>query len=138
MVRGTGAEHSVRAHQGGIQGIESSGNWIYTIGWSSRFETIAFICIFIEVEMLSFPRHGRAVPDSQVKLFDSRNLKSVSSFTFTAGPSLLNVHPEKSTTLVLTSNTGLVNVVDVLNPLSGEFYQVNYSLSVIFLLIQSF
>lgn len=29
-------ENSVRAHQGSIQAIESSSNWIYTIGWSSR------------------------------------------------------------------------------------------------------
>jgi PAB-dependent poly(A)-specific ribonuclease subunit 2 len=36
MKRNSGSEHSVRAHQGSIQAIESSGNWIYTIGWSTR------------------------------------------------------------------------------------------------------
>ncbi|KAG8827255.1 poly(A)-specific ribonuclease [Serendipita sp. 399] len=99
-----GSELSVRAHQGSIQAIEASGNWIYTIGWTSR--------------------HGRPIPDTLVKIFDSRNLKAMSSFNFSAGPSFLNVHPKKSTILVLASNTGVVNIVDVLHPTSGEFHQL--------------
>ncbi|KAG8829897.1 poly(A)-specific ribonuclease [Serendipita sp. 400] len=103
--RDFGSEASIRAHQGSIQAIEASGNWIYTIGWSSR--------------------NGRPIPDPLVKIFDSRNFKAMSSFTFSAGPSFLNVHPKKSTILVLTSNTGVVNIVDVLNPASGEFHQLD-------------
>ena len=34
--RSSGTELSVRAHQGSIQAIESSGNWVYTIGWTLR------------------------------------------------------------------------------------------------------
>ncbi|KAG8787431.1 poly(A)-specific ribonuclease [Serendipita sp. 397] len=104
--RDFGSEASIRAHQGSIQAIEASGNWIYTIGWSSR--------------------NGRPIPDPLVKIFDSRNFKAMSSFTFSAGPSFLNVHPKKSTILVLTSNTGVVNIVDVLNPASGEFHQASF------------
>lgn len=68
--------------------------------------------------------HGRPIPDPLVKIFDMRNLRTMSSFNFAAGPSFLAVHPQKSTTLVLTSNTGVVNIVDVLNSTSSEFHQV--------------
>jgi hypothetical protein len=51
----------------------------------------------------------------------------MSSFNFANGPSLLNVHPLKSTTLVLTANTGVVNVVDIFKPDTSEFYQVRRS-----------
>jgi len=64
-------------------------------------------------------RNGRPTPDSQVKIFDARNLKTMSSFNFANGPSL------KSTTLVLTANTGVVNVVDILKPDMSELYQVS-------------
>ncbi|CCA66899.1 related to PAN2-component of Pab1p-stimulated poly(A) ribonuclease [Serendipita indica DSM 11827] len=103
--RNSTSEHIVKAHQGSVQAIESSGNWIYSIGWSSL--------------------NGRPIPDPVVKIFDSRNLKLASSFNFAAGPSFLNVHPVKSTTLVLTSNSGVVNIVDVLNPSLGEFHQLD-------------
>jgi hypothetical protein len=45
---------------------------------------------------------------------------------FSDGPAFINILPKRSSSLVITSNQGLVNVVDVLNPNSGsEFYQVN-------------
>lgn len=42
MNRNSGTENSVRAHQGSIQAIESSSNWVYTIGWSSRYVCLDF------------------------------------------------------------------------------------------------
>ena len=48
----------------------------------------------------------------------------MSSFTFSAGPALLNVLPGSSTSLILSSTNGLVNIVDVLDPASGQFFQV--------------
>lgn len=74
------------------------------------------------------PRLGRPYPDPLVKLFDVRNLRPMSSFTFSAGPSLLNVLPGNSTSLMLSSTNGLVNIVDVLNPASGQFFQVKLHL----------
>jgi len=52
----------------------------------------------------------------------------MSSFTFSAGPTLLNVLPGNSTGLMLSSTNGLVNIVDVLNPASGQFFQVGLRL----------
>jgi PAB-dependent poly(A)-specific ribonuclease subunit 2 len=120
MKRNSGTELSVRAHQGSIQAIESSGNWVYTIGW-----TIRCVTSFSHTQTVNETnRNGRPTPDSQVKIFDTRNLKTMSSFNFANGPSLLNVHPLKSTSLILTANTGVVNVVDILKPDASEFYQV--------------
>lgn len=31
-----GAELSVKAHSSGIQGLQTSGNYVYTIGWTLR------------------------------------------------------------------------------------------------------
>jgi len=44
---------------------------------------------------------------------------------FPAGPAFINVLPKRSSSLVVTSNQGLVNIVDSSNPTSAnEFYQV--------------
>lgn len=32
-----GTESSVFAHAGGVQGLQSSGNYVYTIGWGYRY-----------------------------------------------------------------------------------------------------
>ena len=48
---------------------------------------------------------------------------------FSEGPAFINLLPKRSSSLVITSNQGLVNIVDVLNPNSdSEFYQVGYSM----------
>ncbi|CAG8768565.1 12220_t:CDS:2, partial [Acaulospora colombiana] len=37
MKRNSGSENMIRAHQGSVRAINSSGNWIYTIGWNIRY-----------------------------------------------------------------------------------------------------
>lgn len=43
---------------------------------------------------------------------------------FSGGPAFLNRLPTKSATIVITSNEGLVNIVDVSNPADSQFHQV--------------
>jgi hypothetical protein len=44
---------------------------------------------------------------------------------FPSGPAFINLLPKRSSSLVVTSNQGLVNIVDTSNPTSAnEFYQV--------------
>lgn len=42
-------ESSVKAHYSGIEGLQSSGNFAYTIGWGLRFNGLALNC-----EIISF------------------------------------------------------------------------------------
>jgi hypothetical protein len=52
-------------------------------------------------------------------------MKPLPPIPFPAGPAFINLLPMRSSSLVVTSNQGLVNIVDTSNPTSAnEFYQV--------------
>ncbi|KAH9843028.1 ubiquitin carboxyl-terminal hydrolase-domain-containing protein [Rhodofomes roseus] len=97
--------NSVRAHIGGIQGLEASGNYIYTIGLGTR--------------------QGRPYPDPLVKVYDIRALKPLPPLPFASGPAFINIIPKRPSTLAITSHQGLVNIVDASNPTVNEFYQLD-------------
>ncbi len=69
-------------------------------------------------------------------------MKPLPPVPFPTGPAFINVLPKRSSSLVVTSNQGLVNIVDTSNPTSAnEFYQVivtSLSLGTCFILILSF
>ncbi|KAF8479133.1 PAB-dependent poly-A-specific ribonuclease subunit PAN2 [Russula ochroleuca] len=101
-----GAENTVKAHASEIQGLQSSGNHVYTIGWGLR--------------------QSRPVPDPLVKIYDLRSMRPLSPLPFPSGPAFINLLPMRSSSLVVTSNQGLVNIVDTSNPTSAnEFYQLD-------------
>ncbi|KAG8872977.1 poly(A)-specific ribonuclease [Tulasnella sp. 331] len=97
------AQNTAFAHSGGIQGLEISGNQIFTCGWGFR--------------------QSRPHPDPLVKVYDIRSLKPLPPIPFAQGPAHVSVHPRKSSSLVITSAEGLVNIVDLSNPVSGQEYQ---------------
>ncbi|KAI0933597.1 hypothetical protein AcW1_005383 [Taiwanofungus camphoratus] len=96
---------SVRAHVSGVQGLEGSGHYVYTIGLGTR--------------------QGRPFPDPLVKVYDMRALKPLSPLPFASGPAFVNKIPKRTSTLAITSNQGLVNIVDASNPTINEFYQLD-------------
>lgn len=70
-------------------------------------------------------RQARAIPDPLVKVYDIRTMKPLPPVPFPAGPAFINVLPRRSSTIVVTSNQGLINIVDTSNPTNAtEFYQV--------------
>lgn len=70
-------------------------------------------------------RQARAIPDPLVKVYDIRTMKPLPPVPFPAGPAFINVLPKRSSTIVVTSNQGLINIVDTSNPTNAtEFYQV--------------
>ncbi|KAI0308687.1 WD40-repeat-containing domain protein [Amylostereum chailletii] len=106
MRRDGGAENSVKAHASEIQGLQSSGNYVYTIGWGLR--------------------QSRPIPDPLVKLYDLRTMRALPPIPFPAGPAFINLLPRRSSSIVVASNQGLINVVDTSNPTNGnEFYQLD-------------
>lgn len=44
---------------------------------------------------------------------------------FSDGPTFIQRLPNRQSAIIVVSNEGLVNVVDVSNPSDNEFYQVN-------------
>ncbi|KAI0247045.1 PAB-dependent poly-A-specific ribonuclease subunit PAN2, partial [Lactifluus subvellereus] len=100
------AENTVKAHASEVQGLLSSGNYVYTIGWGLR--------------------QSRPVPDPLVKIYDLRSMRPLPPVPFPAGPAFINLLPMRPSSLVVTSNQGLVNIVDTSNPTSAnEFYQLD-------------
>ncbi|KAI0637414.1 ubiquitin carboxyl-terminal hydrolase-domain-containing protein [Trametes polyzona] len=98
---------SVRAHVNGIADIESSSNFLYTIGYGVR--------------------QGIRWPDPLVKIYDLRNMKALPPIPSPSGPSYLTRVPNRATTLAITTAEGLVQIVDVTNPTANEFYQLDVS-----------
>lgn len=69
-------------------------------------------------------RQGRPHPDPLVKVYDTRTMKPLPPVPFPAGPAFIDVLPKRTSTIVVTSSQGLVNIVDVSNVANTEFQQV--------------
>ncbi|KZS98990.1 cysteine proteinase [Sistotremastrum niveocremeum HHB9708] len=89
-------EGSAPAHASGIQGLVSSGNFVYSIGWGMRA--------------------SRPAPDPYVKVYDIRTLRPLAPIPFPNGPAFINLDPTRDSSIVLTSDTGLIQVVDATDP----------------------
>ncbi|KAL4065261.1 PAB-dependent poly-A-specific ribonuclease subunit PAN2 [Scleroderma citrinum] len=104
-IRRENGENSVQAHSSGVQDLQVTGNFFFTIGWSLR--------------------RGHEFPDPLVKMYDIRNMRPLPPIPFSEGPAFINLMPKHSSNLIVTSSQGLVNVVDVSDAsnISG-FYQL--------------
>ncbi|KAL5528994.1 hypothetical protein ACEPAG_4968 [Sanghuangporus baumii] len=104
--KGDFGEQFVKAHTKGVQGLEVSGNLMFSIGWGLR--------------------QGRPFPEPLVKIYDLRSFKALPPVSFSEGPGFINVLPRRASSIVITSTRGLVNIVDTTNPAGGgEFYQLD-------------
>lgn len=75
-------------------------------------------------------RQSRPFPDPLVKVYDLRTMRPLPPVPFSAGPAFINALPKSSSTVAVTSNQGLINIVDVSNPnTASEFYQVSFTKS---------
>ncbi|TFK86247.1 hypothetical protein K466DRAFT_493169 [Polyporus arcularius HHB13444] len=97
--------NAIKAHLSGIQGIEATSTLLYTIGLGIR--------------------QGRPYPDPLVKIYDLRTLKALPPIPFSTGPAFITRFPNRPSTLAITSNQGLVQIVDSSNPASNEFHQLD-------------
>ncbi|KAF9567565.1 hypothetical protein CPC08DRAFT_703099 [Agrocybe pediades] len=106
MGRTTASENFVKAHARSVQALETSGNFVFTIGMGER--------------------QSRPFLDPLVKVYDLRTMKPLPPIPFTAGPAFIHAVPNKTSSLAVISNQGLVNIVDASNPsASNEFYQLD-------------
>ncbi|KAH3679886.1 hypothetical protein WICMUC_000629 [Wickerhamomyces mucosus] len=70
-------------------------------------------------------RHGNHVLDPFVNVYDLRTLKSLPPIPFPAGASFVRLHPRLSSSAIIASKTGQIQVVDVHNPSDVQLYQVD-------------
>ncbi|KAI6007843.1 ubiquitin carboxyl-terminal hydrolase-domain-containing protein [Pisolithus marmoratus] len=104
-IRRENGEASVQAHSSGVQDLQVTGNFFFTIGRSLR--------------------RGHEFPDPLVKVYDLRSMRPLTPIPFSEGPSFINLVPKHSSRLVVTSAQGLVNVVDVSDATNANgFYQL--------------
>ncbi|KAF8831781.1 hypothetical protein HHX47_DHR1001266 [Lentinula edodes] len=105
-IRNGGSESVVKAHYGGIQGLQTTGNFVFTIGMSLR--------------------QAHPFPDPLVKVYDLRNMRALPPISFAASPAFINVVPNRSATIAVTSNSGSISIVDASNfgGISNDFSQI--------------
>ncbi|PWN41313.1 hypothetical protein IE81DRAFT_292061 [Ceraceosorus guamensis] len=104
--RSLNVEHRLHAHPGGLIEVQAEGNYVWSAGWTVRL--------------------GHPVPEPYVKVHDVRSLRALSPLPFSApgGPALLAIHPKLSSTVMAASPGGQLQVVDVNNAGSAQYYQV--------------
>ncbi|XP_006458223.1 hypothetical protein AGABI2DRAFT_183307 [Agaricus bisporus var. bisporus H97] len=107
MARSGGSENQVvKAHQCSIQGLQTTGNYIFTIGQSER--------------------QSRPIPDPLVKVYDLRTMRALPPMPFSSNPAFINVLPKRSSSIAVVSDQGLIHVMDASNiSAASEFYQLN-------------
>jgi len=63
------------------------------------------------------PRHGQNyMVDPMANVFDLRTLKQMPPIPFPAGAAFVRMHPRMNTTGIIASQTGQMQVVDLMNP----------------------
>ena len=95
----------VQAHTGGLNGADAQGNLICTWGWTHMA--------------------GHPLPDPFVKLYDVRTLRALPPISFPSGPAFCVLHPTDPSKLVISSQQGMIQSVDLTGQSSGGFQQLD-------------
>jgi len=71
-------------------------------------------------------RQSQPFPDPLVKVYDLRTMRALPPIPFSEGPAFIQTLSTRNSCLVVVSNQGLINIVDVSDPSAfSEFYQVH-------------
>ncbi|WWD21952.1 PAB-dependent poly(A)-specific ribonuclease subunit PAN2 [Kwoniella shandongensis] len=84
---------SVQAHTGGLSGADVQGNMVCTWGWTHM--------------------QGHPLPDPLVRIYDVRTLRPLPPISFPAGPAFALLHPTDTSKLVLSSQQGMLQIIDM-------------------------
>ncbi|RMD42743.1 hypothetical protein DV735_g2365, partial [Chaetothyriales sp. CBS 134920] len=96
------------AHATAVNDMDARDDFLVTCGSSSR-------------------ALGPRVLDPMAKVYDLKKLKSLSPMPFHAGAAYIRLHPKLQTTSFVTSQTGQIQVLDIMNPTSVSLKQTNVS-----------
>ena len=94
---------TVQAHTGGLNGADAQGHLVCTWGWTHMA--------------------GHPLPDPLVRLYDVRTLRALPPISFPAGPAFCLLHPTDPSRLVISSQQGMLQLVDLNS--SDHFQQLD-------------
>jgi PAB-dependent poly(A)-specific ribonuclease subunit 2 len=95
----------VQAHSGGLNGADAQGNLICTWGWTHK--------------------GGHPLADVNVRLYDVRTLRALPTVSFAAGPAFCLLHPTDPSKMIISSQQGMVQIVDLTSSTPGAFQQLD-------------
>lgn len=97
-----------QAHSTAINWMDAQNNYLVTCGWSHRANGIRML-------------------DAFVKVYDLREKKQLPPLSFPAGAAYIQMHPRMSTTGVVASQAGQLQVIDVHNPNTSNLVHAKIS-----------
>ncbi|KAF2837605.1 PAB-dependent poly(A)-specific ribonuclease subunit PAN2 [Patellaria atrata CBS 101060] len=95
------------AHQSWIHDMDAKSDYVVTCGYSPRPHTA----------------HGYSL-DSFAKVFDLKTLVQLAPIPFQSGAAFVRMHPRMSTTSIVMSQAGSLQIVDLMNPHTSDVRQV--------------
>ena len=95
-----------KAHTNAVNDMDVRNDFLVTCGFSVR-------------------QLGVPVVDPLAKVYDLKNLASLPPIPFHAGAAYIRLHPKLQTTSIVASQTGLMQVVDLMNPVNVILKQAN-------------
>jgi PAB-dependent poly(A)-specific ribonuclease subunit 2 len=97
-----------KAHAAAISDMDAQNNFLVTCGYS--------------------PRHQQSfMLDPLANVYDLRMLRPLPPIPFHAGAAFVRMHPKMSTTSIVASQSGQLQVVDLMNPNTVNLRQANVS-----------
>ncbi|KAF2874290.1 ubiquitin carboxyl-terminal hydrolase-domain-containing protein [Massariosphaeria phaeospora] len=93
-------------HTGSISDMDAKGDFLATCGWSPR-QQFAFML------------------DPFTNVFSLKTLKQLPPIPFHTGAAFVRMHPRMSTTSIIASQNGQLQVIDLMNPDSANLRQIN-------------
>ena len=95
-----------KAHSGAVNDMDARHDYLVTCGFSVR-------------------SMGAPMVDPLANVYDLKTLKPLPPIPFHAGAAYVRLHPKLSTTSFVASNTGQMQVVDLMNPVNVMLRQAN-------------
>ncbi|KAF2706246.1 PAB-dependent poly(A)-specific ribonuclease-like protein subunit pan2 [Pleomassaria siparia CBS 279.74] len=93
-------------HTGSISDMDAKGDFLATCGWSPR-QQFGFML------------------DPFTNVFSLKTLKQLPPIPFHTGAAFVRMHPRMSTTSIIASQNGQMQVIDLMNPDSANLRQIN-------------
>lgn len=96
-----------QAHTSRINDMDARHDFLVTCGWTVR-------------------PHGPPSLENLAKVYDLRRLEHLSPISFPTGAAYVQIHPKMSTTGVIGSTGGQLQVVDLMNPNTTNMQMLSY------------
>ena len=98
------------AHSSKINWMDAQNNYLVTCGWTTR-------------------PHAPPMLDRLAKVFDLSTREQLAPISFPSGAAYVQMHPKMSTTAIIASQSGQLQVVDIHNPNTFNVHHANIGYS---------